>query len=261
MTFAVYVVTAVSAIALGTSLGLELEHALDFPLGRPAARVAAIENVLGLSALLRAKAVDLSIASLILALLSPWLQMAWLTSLSALHGPTHALWNAWGLYFRALLATLLTFLLGVVALLPWLGLGYLVHVFCTDRVNDRVHDLSVALSLTPGLLSLLVIACWHDLARARCLTTGAFRSVFGAALDALRPSVLARYVLWNGLGLSLVIAAHAWVVSSRVHGWVAGFLLLAVLQAATFGRTLLRSAWLADALACVDVAAERKRKR
>jgi hypothetical protein len=261
MTFAVYVVNGLLAIVLAASLGIELEQALGFPLGRPAARVAALESVLPLAPLLRAKGVDLLLVSATLWLLAPWLQMAWLTSLSALHGPARALRSAWSLYFRAIIATLLVVIGGALALLPWAGLAYAVHTFCEDRVNDRVHDLSVAIALGPALIVLLISATWHDLARARCLSTGAFRSVLAAARDALRPSVLARYLAWGGAGLLLVVAAQAWAFQVQTAGFMRSSLLLALLQSAAFLRTLLRSAWLADALACVDAAASRKQKR
>lgn len=261
MTFAIYVVHTVFAVGLGTSLGLEFERAVGFPLGRPAARVAALESLVDLAPLLRAKGVDLAIASIVLVVLSPWLHMAWLTSLSALHGPAHSLRNAWSLYFRAILTSALVLLLGALALLPWLGLGYAVHAFSEERVSHRVHDLSVALALSPVLISLLVTASWHDLARARCLTTGAFKSALTAAVDALRPTVFARYLFWTGAGLMIVVGAQAWALHVGVTGFFSSFLLLALMQSAAFGRLVLRSAWLADALACVDAAASRQRKR
>ncbi len=251
-TFAVYVTWTVVASLLGLSLGLELERTVSFPLGRPLARVDAIEGVVAMAPLLRAKAVDAGLAAALLAILSPWLSMAWLTSLSAWHGPGSAFRSGGAYYTRALLCTLLVLAGGALLLAPWAFAAYGAHLFLAPRANDRVHDLAILVALSPSLVALLVTGAWHDLAHARCLTAGPVRSALASLSDAIRPSILLRYALWLALGLAGAVAGQIFAVRAAPGHALSTFVVVAIVQAGVLGRAVLRSAWLVDALRCVD---------
>lgn len=189
-------------------------------------------------------------ALVVLGLLGPWLQLAWLRALSETSSVGNALIDTVKLVPRAWLITLMVALVAMLAALPF-GLGaYGLHRLLARGADARLHDLALA-----GVLSPLVpLALWahalHDLARAAALERGAL----AALRVALRASTDARML---GSALCLALAGHGLVlIASSATLALRGHALDAlvttlVLEAALLGRLVLRSMWLARALAKV----------
>ncbi len=252
VTFLVYLSSTALAAVFALPTGLELGRIPSWAPGEGAARVAALESLLSIAPALRAQALSLMLAALAYALLSPWLQMAWFAALSAPRSPGAALAEGAQLTFRAYRTTLLVGFGCVLMLLPCVALVWLTRSWLASRANVRVQDLATLLALLPGVLLLCVSCAWHDLARARCLSSGAFRSSLWSFRDALSSLTLARYALWSGLGLALSLAVQLGSLRLEGPGYLNLLVLLAMVQSAALARSMLRSRWLTEALLCAD---------
>jgi hypothetical protein len=193
---------------------------------------------------------DVALVSMLLtAALAPLLQMAWLAALlrrtplrDALAFGARRYGAALGVSLALLPALLIA--LGMVVLGPAL-LARLVR----DTPNDRTHDLVVLAGLVPGLLLLALWAVWHDLARASLARgCGLPSALVRGALACARPSAVAAYLGWLGLGAMLAVAAQligGWLDRS---GLLAALSALVVTQLLGLARTFIRGRWLAAAL-------------
>jgi hypothetical protein len=254
VTFAVHVCQTLLALAPAWPLAHAVERALaTHPQGLAAwdapgslwrmETLASLAEAIGLLG-------DVTLVSLVLtAVLAPLLQMAWLAALLRPTPVRDAL--AFGARrYRAALGVSLALLPALVLALGVLVLGpALLARVVRDTPNDRTHDLAVLAGLVPGLLLLALWALWHDLARASLARGGALPSALvRSALACARPSALAAYLGWLGLGTILAAAAQvlgAWLDGS---GLLAALSALALTQFLGLARTFVRGRWLASAL-------------
>jgi hypothetical protein len=135
------------------------------------------------------------------------------------------------------------------ALAPIAASAFGLRSWLAGSPNDRVHDLALLACAAAALPCLAIAWIWHDLARARALSEGAFTSARRSLPAALRPALWLRALLWSGAGWGSVWVAE--LVSRRALGSAAP-IAVALLQAASLARLWLRGAWLADALTCAD---------
>jgi hypothetical protein len=247
MTFAIYLLEAAIAVLVGLPIATEL--AGRAPHGGDATALAQwLERGLQFAAPARVSAQGGALASAAVLLLAPWLQMAWFSALSRREPFVESLANGFRLWLRAGLVSLCVLLATGLALAPFAAAAWGVSRVLLDQLNDRVHDLTIACAALP----LLFVACfahvWHDLARARALHEGAFRSTRRSLRFAIKPTIVLRALFWTGLGWSLLWAAQL-VPTVRLAG-PAG--LVCALQISVMSRLFLRSRWLADALTCAE---------
>jgi len=259
LTFVVYVSSMLMGAAQAWPAALELNRLDLSPTGPDAARIATYESLIAMLPVWRTQLISLGLACLAYALVSPWLHMAWLSALSEPKGPIVALNAGIRLVPRALVTSLCVALGCALLLAPWLVGAWMLHDWLEPRVNVRVRDLSTVLMLSPCLPALIVGLAWHDLARARCLTAGGFSSALRSIPDALHPSVVARYLMWWGLGVFLFLVAQI-AIGSKNAPFVPAFIAIALTQAAALGRSIARSRWLAEALQRADTRTAKKRK-
>ena len=250
MTFALYVFEAVLA-ALGV-FPLANELARRAPTTNDAIGLAQwLERIPSQGASARVGAVGVALACAALLLVSPCLHMGWLSALSRRESVMDSLHQGVRLWIRACLVSLWIAAALALSAVPFAAAGWGISRVLARQLNDRVHDL-VIVSALPLLAAFAFFAhVWHDLARARALHEGAFTSMRRSLRAAVRLSVLLRALLWGGLGGLLVVASQ---LLARDHA--GALLLVGPLQLAILTRLLLRSRWLADALACADEGAE-----
>ncbi|HEX6245491.1 MAG TPA: hypothetical protein VFZ61_31425, partial [Polyangiales bacterium] len=232
LTFFVYVVEAMLALycALPWSLevGADARASLSSAIGRavwldrvgellPAVRVAGRSGLLSLGLVL---------------LLSPWLQMAWLSSMQQSVSAAAALEQGVRLYLRAVGVSLLSLLVAALLVVPWAGAAWLAHALLAAPTRARLHDCALVVLLSPCCLALVYAHVMHDLARARALSAGAFAAVAFGLRSALRARVLLA-------ALALLLASLALralqLYASQHHAGVGALLNVAVLQGACLG--------------------------
>jgi hypothetical protein len=243
------------ALSMGAPLALPVSLELSRMLSGPwnwAAQAAFFETLSASRPLITLLIRQLLLLAIAWAIASPVLHMAWLTALSRPTAPGKAVWQGVRLSMRALCVSVFVGLIGLLmaspfALCAW-GLGKLFDV----ETHAPAHDLSILISLAPVLLVLLVIATWHDLARARALEEGFFRSVTRSARHAFRPRVLVRSLVLCGSGSVLVLLAQWWTGTFHEHGFFSWLIAGTVLHGSVFAKLFLRSLWLARALACAE---------
>ncbi len=261
ITFLVYVSSTALAAMHALPIALEIGRLPTWTKAGEGARIATLEAMLSQLPVLRAQGLSLLLAALAYALLSPWLQMSWFAALSAPRAPGAALAEGARLTPRAYLTSLVVGIGTVLMLLPCAALVWTTRSWLESRANVRVQDIATLIALTPGALVLFLSLAWHDLARARCLSSGAFRSSLRAWLDALSLVTLARYACWAALGLTISVAAQLASLQVGHSGRLAMFIVLAVVQGAALARSMLRSRWLTDALLCADASPSAPRFR
>jgi len=185
-----------------------------------------------------------------LALLGPWLQLAWLRALAAPTSVAGALRSSARLVPRAWLVSLLVALAVAIAAAPWAVGAWGLHRLLEHTPDARLHDLALAAVLAP----LAPIALWayalHDLARAAALTEPARAALRTAWRASRHAHVLGTALALALAGQALVLAAGTATLALRGRALDAALSTL-VLQSALLGRLALRSVWLARALARV----------
>jgi len=247
MTFVIYVFEAVLALLAGLPAALELTRTA--PHGADASSYAEwLEFLLGLGAPSRVASVSALLTLLLLGLLSPWLQMAWLSALARRESLGTSLATGARLWMRALWVTIPVALGIALALAPFGLAAWGISRLSAARLNDRVHDLGILCALLPALPITLAGFVWLDLARARALHEGAWTCAARSLRSAVQPLTIARAALWNAGGCVPYLLVHA-ALSERLS---ASPLLVAALQTAVLLRLLFRSRWLADALTCAE---------
>jgi hypothetical protein len=249
VTFAIYVVEAVLALWCAGPLGLELGDDARATLTTALGRAIWLDRASELAPALRVSGRSSLLALLVLLLLSPWLQMAWLHALARPLGMRRALEQGSRLYLRALSTSLLLACVGALLLLPWAGAAWLCHALVSAPARARVHDLLLCALLSPCALVLVYLHLAHDLARARALTDGVFRAVRVGLRTALRASVVLA-------GLSLFAAALAvrglHFYAFRHDAQLGAFGGALLLQAACLAALFVRSLWLSVCLTCTE---------
>jgi hypothetical protein len=250
MCFVIYATEA--ALALIASLPFALELARDAPLGRdPSAQAEWLERLVHLGSAARVSGTSAALVLAPLLLLSPWLQLAWFSSLARGEPLGSSLATGARLWPRACMVSLWVALGLCLTLTPIAAGGFGLWRWLARHPNDRVHDLALLACAAAALPCLALAWIWHDLARARALSEGAFTSARRSLPAALRPALWLRAGLWSGAGWAAVGVAE--LATWRGPG-AAAPLAVALLQAASLARLWLRGAWLADALACADSA-------
>jgi len=249
MTFAIYVIEAVLALGCSAPLALELGADTRTSLISASGRAAWLDRALELAPALRVTGRSSVLALLVLLVLSPWLQMAWLHALSRPLGLRRALEQGSHSYLRALSTSLLLGCVTMLLLVPWAGAAWLCHVLVSAPARARVHDLLLCVLLAPCLLVLAYAHVAHDLARARALSSGAFAAVRVGLRSALSGRV------WL-VGLPLFAAAlglRAAQLYTFVHDAALGVWgNVALLQGACMAALFVRSLWLAVCLGCTE---------
>lgn len=254
VTFLLYVFEALLAISFALPLGLELTQQLG---GRwdESQTALALESVTTLASGLRVSAGSAVLSLTLLVLLSPWLQMTWLSALSEHTTTLDALSRGARLTARAWWVSCLLALATLLALTPFGLTAYCVHRALIHSTDARFHDLTLVAALAPVVPVLLFAHLVHDLARASALERSGFQSVLHALRVARRVSLWPRALALPALGYGMVLLAE--LAAFRAVEVPLRFLLSATaLQSALLARTFLRSFWLASALTCVEPADE-----
>ncbi len=261
VTFVVYLIGAAFSAPLALPLGGELERTLSFPFAPEWARVSAVEGLATLAPALRVQGLTLALSLASFVLLSPLLQMAWLKALSCPLGPVEALREGVRLYGRASAVSLLILASTAIAVLPWGLLSLGLHGFLLPRTNTRVHDLALLLALTPALPTAVLCALWHDLARARCLHTGAIRASLAALRDVTSSFLVLRFMIFGLISVALSLGLSLTLPHLKPSHALSGLVIAALVQGVALLRAVVRSRWLTDALAQIDEPLEQSSKR
>ena len=250
VTFLLYVFEALLAVSFALPLGLELTQQLGGNWD-PSQTALALESVTGLASGLRVSAGSALLSLALLVLLSPWLQMTWLSALSDHTTTLDALSRGARLIARAWWVSLLVLVATALTLLPFGVSAYAVHRGLMHATDARFHDLLVLAAVAPAIPVLLFAHLVHDLARATALERSGWQSVSHALRVGLRVSLWPRALALPALGYGMVLLAE--LASFRAVEVPLRFLLTATaLQSALLARTFLRSLWLASALTCVE---------
>ena len=179
--------------------------------------------------------------------LSPLLQMAWLSALASPMSIADALFRGVRRYLDAVVVSLLMLVPLVVVAIASVTPPLVAHLVLSDHPNDRLHDVVIVALLVPGFFLWLVWCAWHDLARAALL-------VCVRPLDAIRESfrtlgaqAFGSYFAWSLAAASLAVLGH--LLGMKVES---GALAIVLLQPLALGRLACRAAWLSDAIARVS---------
>lgn len=243
MTFVVYVVEACLALMAVGPLAIELTEDARPSFRSSLGRVVWLETVDALAPAFRAQRTGAILSALLLLLLAPWLQMAWLQALAGPISVARALREAAALYGRAWSVSIVTLLLTAVVASPFVVTLLVVDDWVSNSSDARLHDLALltaALPLVPIAWTALLL---HDLARARSLAATAWSSVMGSLRAAL--SVRAQLPAIALIGLATGARAAGFWLGQRSEDPSS---INAQLQLACFVALWLRSAWLACAL-------------
>lgn len=244
--FVIYVVEACAALILALPSGLRA--VADGPQGHDAiAMTQWLETVVAWVPIAESLGVAGLVVTGIVALLSPWLQMAWLSALAQPESVGTSLARGARLWLRACAVTLIVALGVGLGSLPWWLAGWGLERALPSVSQVRLHDSALAACALTALPWLYVGYVWHDLARARALALGPWRAALGSLGSALRPAVLLDAALWTTLGWAL-IGASQWYAGSVNRP----LFQVALLQSAILLRLVVRGRWLARALACAD---------
>lgn len=183
-----------------------------------------------------------------MALLTPWLAMAWLAALERPQPLHRCLQLGLARYVPALGATLLTGVAGLAALAATLLPPWAAHLALRSQPDARLHDLTVIATGLPALAVLLLLPTIHDLARGFLThgTVGPVRAV-ARALRALRPGLVAAHVGYRLVGAALAAAAIV-VALWPTLGSTAWATVVVLGQLAALARTAVRGRWLALAV-------------
>lgn len=251
MTFLIYVVLTLLATVptLPTVWGIGSTEAPSTPGG--AVMLEVLEQA---TPIIGAGTAAAWVLALVVWVLSPFLQMAWLAGLHRTRSVGESLAFGASHYLRAVLVTAWMLLpLAVVGFVltapPLLG-----HLALSSHPNARVHDVVVLALLVPGTFLLVVWCIWHDLARA-ALAAGHERprDAVRATWHRLGVRSLRAYVGWTGLAALLALAGHA-LAAALDQGSASwrGPVLLVLLQVIALARVACRGAWLGTALDRVE---------
>jgi hypothetical protein len=250
LTFLIYVAQACAAWVAGFGPVLELSRHLPLD-SRPLSQAVWLEGLLASVATLRASAITLGLTCLLLLLVSPGLHMAWLAALDAPTRPLRSLAQGTRLWLRGALVSLWVLMGLGLAALPFGLVAWGIAHWLGDDTSDRLRDLSLLCALLPLLPLAWFAHVWHDLARARALYQSSLKSTLGSLRDALRPHVQLSALGWSALALSAVLLTHWGAVQLEAPALAAR---VGILQGGLLLRLILRSRWLARALACADSA-------
>lgn len=248
MTFAIYVAQSCLAALAGFPFSMEVNR-VAAPGSLPITRAAWLEHVLSWGGAARVAGLTLLLAAALWLLLSPMLQMAWLSALDASESPSRSLARGTSLWLRAALVSLWVGLFSALLALPWLLLAWGLSRLLGTHPNERMHDTVVALSLSPLPLVLAFAHAWSDLARARALREGAFTSVRRSLRSALRLRVHVSFWGWTAASWGAAAAA-CWGAGRIGSDMLAAQ--VALLQAGMLLRLCLRARWLTRALRCAE---------
>jgi hypothetical protein len=244
--FAIYVVEACAALVLGIPSGLRA--LADAPQGHDALAMAQwLETIAYWGPVAKTAGVTGLLLCGVVALLSPWLHMTWLSALSRPEPLSVSLAQGARLWVRASLVTLLVGLGTCLAALPWGLAAWGLQRALPQQDNARVHDLALALCIASALPLLWLGHLWHDLARARALFQGCVRATLGSLRAALRPALTLNALIWTLLGWACVAFSH-WHVGNLSKP----LMQVALLQSAILVRLITRARWLAQTLAYAD---------
>jgi hypothetical protein len=249
LTFVIYVVEAVLALYCALPLSLELGADPRASLSSAIGRAVWLDRGLELLPALRVAGHSSLLSLALLLLLSPWLQVAWLSSMQRAFGSLRALEQGLRLYLRASIVSLLCLLVAVLLALPWAGAAWLADALLAAPARARLHDCALAVLLAPCALVLIYAHLVHDLARARALDAGAFAAVAFGLRAALRGRVLLAGLILLLTGLAL--RALQLYMSQRDAG-LGAWLGVAPVQSASFAGLFVRSLWLATCLGCIE---------
>jgi hypothetical protein len=246
-TFVLYVVEAAAALVFALPLGLELRGDVRASLTDAIGRAIWLDRVAELVPVVRAQVLSAGLGGLLWLVLSPWLQMAWLSALARPCSVRAALRDGARLYLRAWGVSLWVLALLALAGLPGgAALWFALWAF-SGHAEAHLYDIALAaacVALVPLLWTAHVL---HDLARARALSASAWTAVRSSLRNCLRLRIQASALAFL-LASCALRATHALV---HVLGpGLAGIAAVALLQAACLGALLARGAWLSRALAC-----------
>ncbi len=254
MTFTLFVLQA--WVATLATLPIASEVTRSLPGGKAAVALAAsLEQLLALGATLRPAGQSWLLLGLSWLVLSPWLQMAWLSNLAHQSSVGAALVAGTRLYVRACFVSLWVLLGATLVTAPLALSACGVWHFMADHPSDRLRDLLTLGLILPALPLLGLAHTWHDLARARALYESAFKAALHSARFALKPTLFLSAFLLAGVGWALVAVSQL-VVDDHHIATQPSFVLVALLQSCLLARLVLRSRWLAQALACAEAATE-----
>jgi hypothetical protein len=250
-TFFIYVLEALLATFSALPLGIELSRLLGASSWDATQTALLVSSGPVLWSGLRVTAGSAALSLGLLLLLSPWLQMSWLSALYDPRPTPVVLVRGARLILRACWVSLLVGAFAALASAPFLLAAYYVHRGLMHSTDARFHDLALLGTLAPVLWIALLAQLVIDLARASALRLGGWWSVRAGLRSALRPSIQLRALTLCSLGYGMVLLAS--FVSSRAAE-LPGRVLLTVtaLQSALLARAFFRSWWLASALTCME---------
>lgn len=246
MTFWIYVVTTLVALVptLAGLSTLSLPGAADYAGG--AGMLEAFEEAK--SGITATTVVTILLAGLMW-LLSPLLQMAWLSALERPRSVSQSLGLGAQRYLRAVAVSLVMAVPLLVAVVLLAAPPVIGHLVLADHPNARTHDLVVAALVAPGLFLVATWAAWHDVARAE-LAAGRSRPLDAvrAAWRHLHGRTIGLYVGW------FLLAGVASALGHALGGWLDGsifwqaLVLLVLVQVLAVARVACRGAWLGAAM-------------
>jgi hypothetical protein len=252
MTFAIFVFEALCAVSAALPLALELARKPALRLLDAADQAAVLTLPLELAPAFRVAATQASLALGALLLISPWLQMSWLAALDQPRSLRSALLLGARRVPQAFVVSACSTVVLLVLALPFGLLAFALGRVFDPAANAKLHDLVVLQSLAPVALVLLWLVPVHDLARAEALHRPALGSVRHALrLAVRRPSVLLRALVFFVAGSAIALTAQV-VVGAAAAAPFRTLTTVAILQSALFTRLVIRSGWLAGALACAS---------